>query len=291
MKYLISLFALTFIAFTESCVPDPIDIDVKPADPKLCISSVVLGNNGIVIGLTRSYSPLQQSPDSDTLGQELVDQILVSGATVTISYGNQLDTLIEVSPGIYTNLFTTITEGMTYTVRASDSYLNEEVWAATIMQPEAIFDTVYPYIDRTTTDSLVHFKFTMYDNIATQNFYVVNFIKKVQGDSTFDINSVFAAGSNEVLTEFELYDDQAFTNGVLNKDVIVFSAEQTDTVAVTVSEISQGYYEFLTAMKRSSSIFNQLTGEPITYPSNVEGGFGYFTMHRVRSTLFDLNLY
>lgn len=291
MKKLAFIFALTFIAFTQSCVPDPIDIDVTPADPKLCISSVVLGNNGIVIGLTRSYSPLQQSPESDTLGQQLVDQILVTGATVTISYLNQLDTLYELSPGIYTNLFTTITEGVNYTVRASDPVSGESVWAATIMQPEAVLDTVYPYIDRTTTDSLVHFKFTLFDNAATENYYVVNFIKKVQGDSTFDINSVFAAGSNEVLTEFELYDDQAFTNGSLNKDVIVFSAEQTDTVAVTVSEISKGYYEFLTAMKRSSSIFNQLTGEPITYPSNVEGGYGFFTMHRVRSTVFDLNLY
>jgi hypothetical protein len=291
MKNLLYFIFSGFIALTISCVPDPIDIDVKPADPKLCISSVVLGNNGIVIGLTRSYSPLEQSPENDTLGQDLINQILASGATVTISYASQIDTLYEVSPGIYANLFTTINEGVTYTLRAYDPMLDENVTATTVMQPEAVLDTVYPYIDRTTDDSLVHFKFTLYDNTSAENYYVVNFIKKVQGDSTFDINSVFAAGSNEVLTEFELYDDQAFTNGVLNKDVIVFSADQTDTVAVTVSEISKGYYEFLTAMKRSSSIFNQLTGEPITYPSNVEGGFGYFTMHRVRSTLFDLNLY
>jgi small nuclear ribonucleoprotein (snRNP)-like protein len=288
-----ALFILIgFLALlSPACLPPSIDIDVEPAPPKLCIASVVMGNNGIVIGLTRSYSPLQQDPNHDTLSDDLVEQILVTGATVTISYGANTDTLYEVAPGVYTNLLTTITEGETYTLRAYDPQMNLSCQAVTVMRPEVALDTVYPYIVRNHPDTMVYFHYKLQDNTAAENYYVVNFIKKVQGDSTFDINSIFAAGSNEVLTEFELLDDQAFTNGVLEKDVHVFSAEQHDTVAVTVSEISKGYYEFLTAMKRSSSIFNQLTGEPITYPSNVEGGHGYFTMHRTNSDLFDLNLY
>ncbi len=285
-------FLIGFIAlFMASCLPPSIDIDVEPAPPKLCIASVVMGNNGIVIGLTRSYSPLQQDPNQDSLSDDLIDQILVSGATVTISYGAQTDTLFEVAPGIYTNISTSITEGETYTLRAFDPEMNLSCQSVTVMRPEVALDTVYPSIDRTTDDTIVFFHYRLYDNTSTENYYVVNFIKKVQGDTTFDINTIFAAGSNEVLTEFELLDDQAFTNGLLEKDVSVLSASQTDTVAVTVSEISKGYYEFLSAMKRSASIFNQLTGEPITYPSNVEGGHGYFTMHRTNTDLFDLNLY
>lgn len=282
------VFAAMFIA---SCLPPSIDIDVTPAPPKLCIASLVLGNNGIVVGLTRSYSPLAKNPDEDTLSDDLVEQILVTGATVTISYGAQTDTLYELAPGVYSNITTTITEGETYTLRAYDPQMSLNAMAVTTMRPDAPFDTVYPFITRNTGDTMVFFHYKLSDNTATENFYVVNFIKKVNGDSTFDINNVFAAGSNEVLTEFELLDDQAFTNGVLEKDVPVFSAGQHDTVAVSVSEISKGYYEFLSAMKRSSSIFNQLTGEPITYPSNVEGGHGYFTMHRTNTELFDLNLY
>jgi hypothetical protein len=288
-----AIFILTgfIMLFGASCLPPSIDIDVEPAPPKLCIASVVMGNNGIVIGLTRSYSPLQQNPNQDSLSDDLIEQILVTGATVTISYGAQTDTLFEVSPGIYTNITTTITEGETYTLRAYDPQMNLSCQAVTMMRPEVALDTVWPSIDRTTADTMIFFHYRLYDNTATENYYVVNFIKKVQGDSTFDINTIFAAGSNEVLTEFELLDDQAFTNGLLEKDVHVFSAEQHDTIAVTVSEVSKGYYEFLTAMKRSASIFNQLTGEPITYPSNVEGGHGYFTMHRTNTDLFDLNLY
>ncbi len=289
-KYIVVLLAA--IGFSiSSCIPDTIDIDVTPADPELCIASLVLGNNGIVVGLTRSYSPLESSPNEDTLSSELIDRILVANATVTISYGSQTDTLYEISPGIYSNLFTTITEGETYTLRAYDPLMSLNVWAVTTMQSSIALDTVYPHISRTAEDTIVYFKYKMFDNTVTEDYYVVNFVKKVQGDSVFDINSVFAAGSNEVLTEFELYDDQAFENGVLDRDIAVLSAGQTDTVAVTVSAISKGYYEFLTALKRSSSVFNQLTGEPITYPSNVEGGHGYFTMHRTDSYIFDLNLY
>lgn len=283
---------ITFVAvFIASCLPPSIDIDVTPAPPKLCIASLVLGNNGIVVGLTRSYSPLEKNPDADSLSDDLIEQILVTGATVTVSYGAQTDTLYEVTPGVYSNLFTTITEGETYTLRAYDPQMNLNCQAVTVMRPDIELDTVWPSIVRNSPDTMVYFHYRLYDNTATENYYVVNFIKKVQGDSTFDINNVFAAGSNEVLTEFELLDDQAFQNGVLEKDVHVFSAEQHDTIAVSVSEISKGYYEFLSAMKRSSSIFNQLTGEPITYPSNVEGGHGYFTMHRTNTDLFDLNLY
>lgn len=285
------LVVTAFIAvFAASCLPPSIDIDVTPAPPKLCIASLVLGNNGIVVGLTRSYSPLEKNPDADTLTDDLVEQILVSGATVTISYGAQTDTLYEVAPGVYSNLLTTITEGETYTLRAYDPQMNLSAQAVTVMRPDVEPDTVYPYIVRD-ADTMVFFHYKLRDNTATENYYVINFIKKVQGDSAFDINNVFAAGSNEVLTEFELLDDQTFQNGVLEEDVHIFSAGQHDTVAISVSEISKGYYEFLTAMKRSSSIFNQLTGEPITYPSNVEGGHGYFTMHRTNTELFDLNLY
>ena len=79
MKKLILILAVIALVSFETCVPKTIDIDVKPADPELCISSIVLGNNGIVVGLTRSYSPLERPPGSDTLSNDLVDQILVHG--------------------------------------------------------------------------------------------------------------------------------------------------------------------------------------------------------------------
>lgn len=290
MKYLFYFF-ITVSCTITACLPPPIDVDVEPAPPRLCIASQVFGNSGIVVGLTRSYSPLEGSVNDDSTGQDLLERLLVENAVVTIDYSGGTDTLYQIAPGIYTSIVTTLNAGETYTIRAYDPAYNLNVWAATTMQSQMEFDTLYPVITRTAQDTSVSFKFKLIDNVNSNNYYVVNFVKKVQGDSTFDINNIFAAGSNEVLTEFELYDDRSFENGVLNKEIRVFSAHHTDTVAVVVSEITQGYYEFLTAFKRSSSVFNQLTGEPINYPTNVNGGHGYFTMHRMNATVFDLNQY
>lgn len=294
MKKALPLFFVLFCTgglFT-GCLPPPVDIDVKPADPKLVIASQVLGSQGLIVGLTRSYSPLDTSGAQDTLGSDLLTRILVSDAIVTVSYLSQTDTLYMVSPGLYVNLFVQLHDDVPYTLRAKDPATGEEVWAVTSLEPQVVFDTVYPWIQRNTSDTLVYFHYTLTDFPNDENYYVVNFVKKVQGDSTFDIGSVFAQGNNQVLTEFDLIDDKAFdSNGRLVRDTWVRSLGQTDTSAAVVSHISKGYYEFLTAYKRSGSIFNQLTGEPINYPSNVNGGHGYFTMHRQQALIFDLNDY
>lgn len=239
----------------------------------------------VFVFLCRSIFAQQQYTISGSVSDSTSNESLI-GAIVSVKGTNKGTPSNE-----YGFFSLTLAEGETYTLRAVDHDMNLSIWAVTNMQTPAQMDTVYPHINRTAADTIVYFKYKMTDNVNTVDFYAMNFVKKVQGDSTFDINSVFAAGSNEVLTEFELYDDQAFENGVLDRDIAILSAGQTDTVAVSVSKITQGYYEFPTALKRSSSIFNQLTGEPITYPSNVDGGHGYFTMHRTENFIFDLNLY
>jgi hypothetical protein len=41
------------------CVPKPIDIDVKAADPKLVLASQVIPNQIMIVSLTRSFSALK----------------------------------------------------------------------------------------------------------------------------------------------------------------------------------------------------------------------------------------
>jgi hypothetical protein len=274
-----------------ACLPPAVDIDVKPADPRLVISSQVIGTNGLIVGLTRSYSPLDTTGTQDTLGQDLLSQVLVENAIVTVSYQSSVDTLVMVTPGLYLNLSVPMIDGEAYTIRASDPSTGLEVFAVTNLQPRRNFDTVYPYIERQNGDTNVYFHYEINDVFGEENYYVVNFVKKVNGGSGFDLGSVFGSGNNQLLTEFELFDDQAFQNYRLVKDSWIPSLGQNDTAAAVLSQITKGYYEFLTAFKRSNSIFNQLTGEPITYPTNVNGGHGYFTLHRQDSHIYDLNLY
>lgn len=293
MKNTVKILLVVFIAFSGwyACLPPPVDIDVKPADPRLVIASQVIGTNGLIVGLTRSYSPLDTSGQQDTIGQDLLSQILVENAIVTVSYQSSVDTLVMVAPGMYLNLAVPMIDGEAYTIRASDPATGLEVWAVTNLQPRRNFDTVYPLIRRQNGDTSVYFHYKITDVFGEENYYVVNFVKKVTGGSGFDLSSVFGTGNNQLLTEFELFDDQAFQNYQLEKETWVPSLGQHDTAAAVLSQITKGYYEFLTAFKRSNSIFNQLTGEPITYPTNVNNGHGYFTLHRQDAHLFDLNLY
>ncbi|MGL4598052.1 MAG: DUF4249 family protein, partial [Bacteroidia bacterium] len=121
-----------------------------------------------------------------------------------------------------------------------------------------------------------------------ENYYVVNYYRKSQGDSTFDINSYFQRGQNQ-LNSFDLLSDVDFdANNNLVKNRELSGIGYNDTIAVTISNISKGYYEFLSAFKRSGSFVNQLSGEPINYPTNVENGYGYFIAHYPSISFFEL---
>jgi hypothetical protein len=50
-------------------------------------------------------------------------------------------------------------------------------------------------------------------------------------------------------------------------------------VIVTLSNVSKGYFDYLSARQRGGSGFAGALGEPITYPSNIVNGYGYFSSH------------
>ena len=53
-----------------------------------------------------------------------------------------------------------------------------------------------------------------------------------------------------------------------------------DTMVVSLSNISEGYYRYLSLRQKvSTNILGLIFGEPINYPTNVQGGLGYFSTH------------
>ena len=69
-KY-IFIFLTIAVSFVN-CRPDPIDIDVQPAEERLVIASQILPNSIMVIGLTRSFSPLDPDGHEDTLQNDFL---------------------------------------------------------------------------------------------------------------------------------------------------------------------------------------------------------------------------
>lgn len=289
MKNFKSLFVVFAAAICLiSCRPKPIDIDVPPAEERLVIASQVLPNSIMVVGLTRSFSPLDPDGHEDTLQNDFLERILVPNAIVTVSHPSGTDTLYMVTPGIYASLNVLLVSYGTYTLHAKDPSTGLEVTATTELLPRVFFDSIQPYKQPVNGDTVPFVHYELSDYGAASDYYVVCYYRKSQDTSAFDLNSYFNQGTNE-LNAFDLITDQDFdAQGRLIRNQQLVNVSNTDTIAVTVSHITKGYYEFLSAYKRSSSLFNQLSGEPINYPTNVEGGYGYFNTHFPEVRIFEL---
>jgi hypothetical protein len=56
-----------------------------------------------------------------------------------------------------------------------------------------------------------------------------------------------------------------------------------------LANISKGYYEFLSAYRKSNQLIYQLLGEPVTLPTNVIIGYGYFSTYNPSLRIVDLS--
>jgi hypothetical protein len=292
-KIFLMLLALLPAAFViKSCIPPPIDLgNIDPHEPRLVISSQIIPNSIMVVAVSRSFSALEGASEEDTVQQDFLDEILVDRALVVVKYMNQTDTLYRIAPGLYGSLTVLQYSYGTYELYVKDSITGLEATSTSVLLPLVPFDTINPVVTRTSTDTTVSVKYQVSDPPGISNWYVVNFFVK-RTDTTsagIDMYSYFNSGNKN--TYFELFTDQEFDGTVYTAETRLEDVNGTDTIAVAISNISSGYYEFLTAFKRAGSLVNQLTGEPINYPTNVQGGYGYFNTHYPDVRIFDLNQY
>jgi hypothetical protein len=285
--FMVGSFVFAFVG----CRTKPIDIDVKPGKPKLVVASQILPGNIMVVGLSTSFSALANSTQNDTVSSNFLDNILVKDAFVTVSYSNKIDTLFMVTPGIYSSVSTLQQDYGFYTLFAREPSTNEEIKASSVLLPKVKFDTIFPIINKSVQDTSVSIKYEFTDIPGQDNWYVVNYYLKQSAATGFNISNYFNKGSSKLLADFDLLSDKTFSQGKYSAETILYSVGHTDTIAVSISNISEGYYQFLTAYKRSGSFFNQLSGEPINYPTNVNNGYGYFNTHYPDIKIFDLNKY
>lgn len=277
----------------NSCTPKGIDIDVAPAESKIVVASQIVPQKNMIVSLTRSFSPLEPIATSDQVPQELLNKFLVNNAFVTVSYNGQTDTLDMLIPGIYFSTNTLLTNYNDYTLTVYDPSTGLSASALTTMLPQVPFDTVYPIITRTPgVDTTVAIRYVLTDNPNEENYYVINYIlKQSSGGANLDISSYFGNGSNKILSEYELLNDASFTNNVYSHLSTLQDVTPNDSIAVEVSNITRGYYEFLTASKRTGGLLTQLTSEPIHFPTNVVNGYGYFNAYYPNAKVFSLSQY
>lgn len=201
---------------------------------------------------------------------------MVNNAFVTISYDGIIDTLFHDSnfPGVYVSFQTPIFTNTSYNLYVYDSLTKEEVTSQATMLRQVQFDSVEAKFEKfqDLTDIKVKFSFT--DPANEENWYMVNFYKfnndSLQSNDPFLEDST----SNETL----LISDKTFNNQVYQGEYNLFNWTN-DTIFVSISNISKPYFEYLDARKKSGTLFTNLVKEPINYPTNINGGYGFFNAH------------
>jgi hypothetical protein len=268
----------------HACIPDPVEIEIPQAEPKLVVASQMLPGNFLLVNVSRSFGALEYSQDqSDTLSDDLLERILADSARVVLSWPGGRDTLLGVGAGTYIGGSELIPDE-TYTLEVFDSLSGASVSAIASVLPPVALDSVrwrYNIQEIAFGDSTFR-RDTLIDLIiqftdpAGPHAYMLNAYRVRIPDSTA-LTNLFNTGSGIPTIALN---DRLFSSPVYRDTITYAEFEPGDTLAVALSSISQTYYDFLTARQRSgTSIFALLLREPISFPTNIQGGYGFFNLH------------
>lgn len=299
MRY--ALLLLLPLSLLLAGCPNDVDVEIPQMEPKLVVASQVIPNVLIAVNLSKTFGSLdfgaQDTNMTDSASQALLNSLFVNGAIVTVSYLDQIDTLlpIDTTSGTYVSLFTPAYINETYTLRAKDRKTGLEIIAQSTMLPamsltdvtHAIrFDTtrlqVAGAIDTMVIDTVTRFDFAFQD-IPEAGFFMINVYKiSTAGGGTSIGGGLFnglTPGTGSAYEQTRLYTDALLTSGAV-ADSAVYSNlfGPGDTVAVSLSAISKPYYDFLVKRKKAGNLLQSFLNEPTNYPTNVEGGYGFFNI-------------
>lgn len=259
--------------------PEPLDIAIEEPPQRLVISSYWIPPQGAIFTFTRTFSALLGEDSIDLNDSYIIDRVLIDDALGIIRYNGTVDTLFKISPGVYGSLNTTQFLATDYVLELTDFKTQQTVRAVTRFLPKIPLDTVYPVqrILPNLGDTLFTFNFQFTDITGVENYYLATYT---------NINTLaenFALGGglfNFNQIQFNVFSDKNNGDGMPIQYQPDIGGSAGDTLVVSLSNISKGYYEFLAAYKRSGNLLSQLTGEPVNLPTNVEGGYGYFALIR-----------
>lgn len=258
------------LAVLGGCIPDPLEVDGIVAPPtKIVIGSQVLPGQGLLVYVTRSISALEAGWGSEIA--PLLQQIAIEDAIVTLAYDDRIDTLDHQAFGVYTGASDAVVGGKAYTLHVN-SVKWGEVSAITTAPQQVFFQTVDASLFLTGFDSLASIRYSLLDP-EEQNWYMIN-VQKVSGTTPIDryLNP-------RVFTK--LLRDSAF-NGQLHQEefnVVFQNYTEGDSVMVMMSSISEEYFNYLTLRNDARYSLASFASEPLNFPSNVKGGYGYFNLH------------
>lgn len=252
------------------CLPEPLPVsDIPTLQTKIVVSSQIVPDQGLVVLLSKSIGALDAGADSDD--EEILRQIVIDDAIVTLHHLERTDTLLNLGSGLYGGLALNWATGINYTLHVNAGSLGE-VSAVAQVRARVPFQSATAKLYFTEYDSLAQIDYSLRDP-AGRNFYMVNV---QQFSATQDASSLL---SPRVFTR--LVEDETFNEQVFREEFKVFFRDFApgDSIAVFMSNISEEYYQFLKLRNDNRYSFVDFASEPINYPTNVTGGYGFFNLH------------
>ncbi len=269
------------------CIPEPIPIELPPFEPKIVVNTRLVPPDILLVSLSRSYSALDNTISEDTTGEAL-RELLIRGADVRLGTFGFTTGGFEINEGLYAIPLVVAQPGLNYRLDVTDRF-GESVFAETRFRPLVNFSSITPRVERTPTDTSISLEYTIRDGPGN-NWYLVNYYTDAENtDTTFNANSILGGDNDDDSRGYELISDHDFGGARTFTNTIEFDGlRDTNRVALSISAISEEYYNYLVLRKQAGSIFSDIISEPVNYPTNVEGGLGFFSLHVPRFHFFEV---
>ena len=271
VRWMIACCPLIFIMIFSGCLPEPLDVQGIPVvKPQIVVSTQIIPDQSVVVLLTKTFGALDASDDSDP--EELLSQIAVDDATVTIIGPGGTYDLQPLDNGLYGGLVIPFIEGEEYELHVASESLGE-VTATTTVKPLVPFDEIKAeLVFNGFDDTLAQITYRLSDELE-RNWYMLN-VQEIEREDLVE-NLLNPRAFTRLL------DDLEFNGEVHQETFRVFPRDfiPGDTIAVSLSNISKEYYDFIDLRLENRFSFVEYLSEPVNYPSNVKGGKGFFNLY------------
>lgn len=264
-----------------ACFPDPLEVQTVPeVQEQLVVSTQIVPDESLLVLLTKTFSALDASDDSDP--QKLLNLIAVDDALVYVEGPAGVDTLNSLGDGAYGGVSIPFKAGEVYTLRIySDAF--GVVSATTEVKAKVDFVQVNAELFYNGYDDTLAQVTYSFNDVPGMNYYMIN-VQEVERQDA--IENLLNPRAFTVL-----FDDSGFNGDSHGERFRVYPRdyEPGDTIAVSLANISAEYYNFMQLRMDNRYSLVQFVAEPVNYPSNIVGGRGYFNLHvpDVRFFVFD----
>lgn len=267
---LYSILSISLSLLFVRCIPDPLEVRGIPiVKPQIVVSSQIVPDQSLVILLTKSFGALEANENSNL--QDVIRQIAVNDAVVVIAGNNRTDTLIFLGNGVYGGIAIPFAP-VEYSLYVNSKTLGK-VTATTSVRPRINFKEIEAslYFDGF-DDTLAQVTY-YFEDPPGKNWYLINAVKVER--NALAANALNPRSSSRLIADDE-FDGKTYSERfrVSQRDL-----KKGDTLAVYLSNISAEYYQFIQLRLDNRFSLLEFLSEPINYPTNVNGGRGFFNLY------------